>query len=151
VADASADMVCFFSVFTHLRDEDCYRYLVDATRVIKPGGLVVFSFLDFEVSWHWPIFERAVNASGGILNRFHAKSALRVWAGMVGLEVVELRDGFDPWVELLQEVIFDDGRRRSGRVEFGQSIAVLRAPLETAPTPTIAEVVTKLGLEHRVG
>jgi len=38
-ADGAADMVCFFSVFTHLLHEDSYRYLLEAHRVLKPGGL----------------------------------------------------------------------------------------------------------------
>src|SRR4051812_14631544 len=43
--DAQADVVCFFSVFTHLSHEDSYRYLCEAKRVLKPGGKIVFSFL----------------------------------------------------------------------------------------------------------
>jgi ubiquinone/menaquinone biosynthesis C-methylase UbiE len=38
-ADAVADIVCFFSVFTHLKHEDAYRYLAEARRVLKPGCL----------------------------------------------------------------------------------------------------------------
>src|ERR1035437_18951 len=39
--DGVADFVCFFSVFTHLCQEDIFRYLCEARRVLKPGGLVV--------------------------------------------------------------------------------------------------------------
>ena len=35
---AAADFICFFSVFTHLGAVDCYRYLLEATRVARPGG-----------------------------------------------------------------------------------------------------------------
>lgn len=38
--DGQADMVCFFSVFTHLLHEQSYAYLEEARRVLKP-----------EVSW----------------------------------------------------------------------------------------------------
>jgi SAM-dependent methyltransferase len=45
VADASIDMVCAFSVFTHLEHEDTYRYLKDARRIVRPGGRFIFSCL----------------------------------------------------------------------------------------------------------
>src|SRR4051812_20475115 len=35
--DAFADFVTFFSVFTHLLDEDIFRFLAEAHRVLKPG------------------------------------------------------------------------------------------------------------------
>jgi SAM-dependent methyltransferase len=42
--DGVADLVCFFSVFTHLLHEQTYCYLEEARRVLKPGGKIVFSF-----------------------------------------------------------------------------------------------------------
>jgi SAM-dependent methyltransferase len=45
--DASCDVVVGFSVITHLLDEEAYEYFVEAKRVLKPGGIAVFSFLDF--------------------------------------------------------------------------------------------------------
>src|SRR5687767_1348854 len=39
-----ADLVCFFSVFTHLPQEDIYRYFREAHRVLKPGGIMIMSF-----------------------------------------------------------------------------------------------------------
>jgi ubiquinone/menaquinone biosynthesis C-methylase UbiE len=50
-----ADMVCFFSVFTHLRHEVTYGYLQEAERVLKPGGRIVFSFLEFPNPHNWAI------------------------------------------------------------------------------------------------
>jgi ubiquinone/menaquinone biosynthesis C-methylase UbiE len=47
ITEHQADMVCFFSVFTHLLDEDIFRFLAEAKRVMKPGGKIVFSYLDF--------------------------------------------------------------------------------------------------------
>lgn len=150
VADSWADVVCFFSVFTHLHDEDCFRYLEEARRIVKPSGLIVFSYLDFEVSWHWPIFDRSLKARDHVLNRFHAKSALRVWGEMLALDFVRFVDGSEPWVELQEPVTFDDGRSCSGVVEFGQSVAVFRALAGEPEAPRIEDVVTKLGLKHRV-
>lgn len=151
--DGCADFVCFFSVLTHLLDTDCYRFLQEAKRVAKPNGAIVFSYLDWEVSWHWPVFENSVKDSNpaAVLNRFHSKSQLRIWAGMLGLTLERMTDGPEPWIELPEPVVFDDGRRLAGTVEFGQSICVLRVPAvgeAPAPAPTIAEVVTRLGLKH---
>lgn len=39
----SVDMLCAFSVFTHMEHEDTYRYLKDALRIVKPRGRFIFS------------------------------------------------------------------------------------------------------------
>ena len=54
--DQKADFVCFFSVFTHLLHEESYVYLREAKRVLKPGGKIALSFLDFQLESHWKIF-----------------------------------------------------------------------------------------------
>ena len=43
-ATGSFDMVCFFSVFTHLLYNDTRRYLAELARVLKPRGTGVLSF-----------------------------------------------------------------------------------------------------------
>lgn len=40
-ADASYDMVCAFSVFTHMVSEEIQRYLAETRRVLAPGGRAV--------------------------------------------------------------------------------------------------------------
>jgi len=55
--DGKADMVCFFSVFTHLLQEESYLYLEEARRVLRPGGRIVASYLDIADPSHWNIFE----------------------------------------------------------------------------------------------
>lgn len=45
LADSSVDMMCAFSVFTHMEHEDAFRYLVSARRVVRPGGRFLFSCL----------------------------------------------------------------------------------------------------------
>lgn len=44
-ADNSVDMVCAFSVFTHMEHEDTYLYLKEAHRIVRPGGRLIFSCL----------------------------------------------------------------------------------------------------------
>jgi SAM-dependent methyltransferase len=41
--ESSVDMICAFSVFTHMEHEDTYRYLKDALRIVKPKGRFIFS------------------------------------------------------------------------------------------------------------
>jgi ubiquinone/menaquinone biosynthesis C-methylase UbiE len=47
--DASVDMVCVFSVFTHMEPEDCYHYLVDARRITRPEGRLLLSCLTMDL------------------------------------------------------------------------------------------------------
>jgi cyclopropane fatty-acyl-phospholipid synthase-like methyltransferase len=44
----SLDMVCAFSVFTHMEHEDSYRYLSDAFRIVKPGGRFLLTCLPIQ-------------------------------------------------------------------------------------------------------
>lgn len=54
--DASVDMMCAFSVFTHMEHEDTYRYLVSARRVVRPGGRFLFSCLPMSLAAALNIF-----------------------------------------------------------------------------------------------
>lgn len=128
--DASADFVCFFSVFTHLLHEDIYKYLAEAKRVLRPGGKIVFSYLDFAVPSHWTLFELTVADTNPnrVLNMFVSKDAIAAWSRHLGLDVTVLHDGHHPWIKLVQNFRYSDGRQATGTAEFGQSIAVLTRP-----------------------
>jgi ubiquinone/menaquinone biosynthesis C-methylase UbiE len=130
IADKQASMVCFFSVFTHLLDEDIFRFLTEAKRVTKPGGKIVFSYLDFDVASHWPVFESTLANTdpNRVLNKFISKSAISRWAKALSLEVERLYDGSEPWIGLTEEFTYSDGRLATGIVEFGQSVGVIRVP-----------------------
>lgn len=96
--DASADMICFFSVFTHLKHEESYRYLRDARRALKPGGRIVFSFL--ESAKNWNVFIEMVEAATvPHHNQLIERSMIEAWARGLGLKSM----GYD-WPELGQSV-----------------------------------------------
>jgi len=115
--DGQADMVCFFSVLTHLTHEQSYWYLDEAKRVLKPGGRIVFSFLEFREPVHLKVFLDTVDATRRKvempMNTFIDREAVGYWAEALGLEMVEIRSGRD--------VIAPEGN-------LGQSTCVLRKP-----------------------
>lgn len=126
--DESADMVCFFSVITHLLHEESYLYLREAKRVLKRGGRIVFSFLDFRIDSLWPIFETNLDDVGvgdKPMNVFVGPEMLHQWAKHLDLEVELIKDGDDPYLPLSTPIEFADGTIANDRVAFGQSICVL--------------------------
>lgn len=101
-----ADMVCFFSVFTHLKPEETYVYLESAYKALKPGGRVVASFLDYRRNWD--VFEAMCEhvrrrREQVHLNTFLHREHLTFFASKVGFRLVDLAD----------------------RDDFGQSLIVL--------------------------
>jgi len=115
VVSESADIICVFSVFTHLLHHESYIYLEDMKRVLREGGIIIFSFLEFELSDHWAIFSATVEAQRNstlpALNTFIEKSVIRIWAEKLNFEIIELING---------------NERKFGGKALGQSIAILK-------------------------
>jgi SAM-dependent methyltransferase len=83
--DASCDVVVGFSVITHLLDEEAFDYFVEARRVLKPGGIAVFSFLDFVAHADSFFAHAAMHRSGqGDLLKFTTKEVLSLFAERAG-------------------------------------------------------------------
>src|SRR5262249_53008917 len=59
LAPGSVDVLCAFSVFTHMEHEDTYRYLQDAARFVKPDGRIVFSCLTMDLAQARRVFVRS--------------------------------------------------------------------------------------------
>lgn len=117
VSDSSIDYFSAFSVFTHLLHSETYLYLEEALRALKPGGKVVFSFLEFSNADHWPSFwgevcERRALASVH-LNIMIERAVIKLWAAKLGFVELQIIDGHDsPW----------------GSHAMGQALAIMRKP-----------------------
>ena len=115
--DDSLDMVCAFSIFTHLHHQETYLYLADIRRALKPGGRCVLSYLSFATAEHWPVFLDTVASCGGEgmspLVQFIEPDALALWSRKLAFEHVATVDAqASPW----------------GGNWLGQNVAVLRKP-----------------------
>ena len=123
-----ADQVCFFSVFTHLTHEHTFLYLREAHRLLKHGGLVVFTFLEFQVPSHWTMFDAAV--SNYIAETepiaFNDRKAIECFAEKLGFEVEAIEDGDKPSIPLGETLTWENGATMTEKGNFGQSLCVLK-------------------------
>lgn len=127
-ADQQADMICFFSVLTHLLHEESFVYLREARRVVKPGGKIVVSFLDFRIASHWDFFEsniRDIGVGSQPMNVFLYPDILREWAKRLELEIEAIHDGDEPYIPLSTPITFENGTTAKDRSAFGQSVCVM--------------------------
>ncbi len=127
---SSSDFVCFFSVFTHLLHEESYQYLVEAKRVLKDGGKIVFSFLEFRE--HWSVFEAAINcvkhgAKPVHLNTFIDIDSIKCWAQKLELDVIATWHGSDCFIPIPDtDSTVADKATKSKLASLGQSVCILQ-------------------------
>ena len=117
-ADNSFDMACFFSVLTHLRHEESFLYLCEARRVLRPGGRIVATFLEYSQRNHWAVFDSMVErrATGVVaqVDQFICVDGLHAWAELGSLVVDEVHHGATPHIQTI-----------AGTLEtLGQSVVV---------------------------
>jgi ubiquinone/menaquinone biosynthesis C-methylase UbiE len=97
--DEVADFVVFFSVFTHLREKESYRYLQEAKRVLRKSGTIVVSYLDPDVALHaqligkswtqpkWWMRHVARLVGRGELAKFLSKKVLEKWSNELNMSI----------------------------------------------------------------
>jgi ubiquinone/menaquinone biosynthesis C-methylase UbiE len=118
----SVDMMCAFSVFTHMEHEDSFRYLKDARRVVRPQGKFVFSCLTMSVPYARDIF--LASADLAFAERWRRIRNVTTTTGMMdwlshlaGWTVVRWYPGDEPCVPLADS---------DEKLCFVQSVCVLQ-------------------------
>jgi hypothetical protein len=110
-------MLYHWSVFTHISPEECFLYLKDSFRALKPGGKTIFSFVELtdpahQGVFHWRVGEIAAERHLPILDTFLHRDWIRIWADAIG---------FTP-------PVFTDGDDGADHPPFWQTLAVMRKP-----------------------
>lgn len=98
--DNHLDIVFHWSVFTHLFPAESYLYTKDAYRALKPGGKMIFSFLELEDSAHDRIWEGNLallsqGRKGPHLDTFLHRDWIRRFARDAGFVEPHFNDGLD--------------------------------------------------------
>jgi len=116
--DASLDIVFHWSVFTHLYPGEAYLYTLDAFRALKPGGKMIFSFLEMEEREHDRIWDGVLaqlrkGSPADHLDAFLHRDWIRRFARDAGFA----------------EARFTDGTDATHHPAFWQSLAILEKPM----------------------
>jgi len=116
----SIDFACYFSVLTHILHEESFSYLRSTHQALKPGGRVLFSFLELQEPRHWKFFEGAVANLGSEhhLDVFIELPTIEAWAEHLGWNILALKAGSEPFIP----------RGDGSNGHFGQSVALLEKP-----------------------
>lgn len=98
--DSSLDLVFHWSVFTHITPEDCFLYMEDIFRALKPGGKLVFSFLEMTDPRHYSVFESRLQRLRRkkrlqLPDTFLHRDWISLWADKIGFGNVAFTDGDD--------------------------------------------------------
>ena len=124
----SVDIVCGFSLITHLLDEEAFRLFKLTDRVLKPGGVATYSWLSFVE--HRNIFlhnDRTYESRPDIL-KFYWPGTLEQFAEDANLEVIET-------IRATQDLnVVGDRTMLNGEIspisfKFGQCLISLRKKL----------------------
>lgn len=116
-ADASLDIVFNWSVFTHLFPAESYLYMVDAFRALKPGGKLIFSFLEMEEPEHDPVWLGKLDR----LRQGHKDEQLDTFLHRDWIRRFARDAGFG-------EPMFTDGMDASHHPAFWQALAAMQKP-----------------------
>lgn len=116
--DSTIDLLFNWSVFTHLLPAESFLYMIDAHRALKPGGNLLFSFLEMEEPTHDRVWLGSLESlrRGGKeeqLNSFLHRDWIRRFARDAGFSEPEFTDGTDG----------------SNHPPFWQAIAVMQKPV----------------------
>jgi len=124
----SFDVVCGFSLITHLLEEEIFEYFLEARRVLRSNGVAVFSFLDFENPNHQALFfthARNHRHGHGDLLKFMTKSVLRIFATEAGFSATSFLENGTADISVNGRSSLIDGRAAPRNLAIGQSVCVM--------------------------
>jgi hypothetical protein len=83
-----------------LLHEEFFVYLEEARRVLRPGGRIIFSFLDLRTQACRPIFTQMTSKvrakhSSPHLDMFMGRDDIPTWAELLGLNLIDVVSGDD--------------------------------------------------------
>lgn len=116
-ADASLDVVFNWSVFTHLFPSESYLYMVDSFRALKPGGKLIFSFLEMEEPEHDRVWQAKLHR----LRHGHKDEQLDTFLHRDWIRRFARDAGFG-------EPTFTDGMDDTHHLAFWQALAAMQKP-----------------------
>lgn len=124
--DNSADLICFFSVMTHLTHKESYLYIKEAKRVLKHQGKIIISFLESIKPRHWKHFTHYVedNSDTAVLNQFIERDTFQMWCALLNLKIDKIYDGGSNNVPIDRPIDLN-GTMYYNHAPLGQSVVVL--------------------------
>jgi ubiquinone/menaquinone biosynthesis C-methylase UbiE len=83
------DFVAAFSVFTHLKHRETLAYMREAHRVLRTGGILLFTFLELLRHRRELMYTVAVTLLGRrkVQNHFLSRRGIERWAKAIGFQV----------------------------------------------------------------
>jgi SAM-dependent methyltransferase len=97
VADASMDVVYCTAVFMHLDEWERYRYVVEAFRVLKPGGRIYYDNFSLLSPDGWRLFLDTARLDPAArppnVSKASTPEELRAYAQHAGFEEIRVRPG----------------------------------------------------------
>lgn len=125
-SDCTADMICFFSVMTHLTHKESYLYLKDAKRVLKHDGKIIISFLESIMRGHPKVFEQYVETESEeeVLCQFIERSNFKMWCDILNLRIDKIYSGKENYIKIDRPLEMN-GKTFYHHSTIGQSTIVL--------------------------